>query len=101
MQTTGYDCLVIPGAKKQATTTASVPSKICGNLIVTMSGMTFPAMSVCCEWQRKVHFERCILRSSVSAMRCPFSIHFASDNFENAAMGDNTGTSSRQWLKIF
>ena len=39
--------------------------------------------------------------NNISAMRCPFSIHFASDNYEIAAMGDETGTSTRQWRKIF
>jgi len=73
-QTEGYDCVVIPGAKKAATTTMAVPSKICGNLFVTVSGMT--ATSIC-------------------SMRCPFSIHFASDNYEIAAMGDETDEAGR------
>jgi len=74
--TEGYDCLVIPGAKKTAATTGGTASQICGNLVATVSGMDI--MTIC-------------------SMRCPFSIQFATDNWEynNAAisegMRDNVG----------
>jgi len=71
-KTTGYDCVVIPGAKKESMSLESVPSEICGNLFVTMDGKTFPTMSIC-------------------SMRCPFSIHFASDNYEFSEEDDGEG----------
>ena len=54
MATEGYDCLLIPGAKKTAGITGKTASQICGNLIVTVSGMAFPATSICCELQRAI-----------------------------------------------
>jgi hypothetical protein len=49
-KTTGYDCVMIPGASK-ASNKAPVPNSICGNgkgLVTTVIGMT-PA-TVCSEF---------------------------------------------------
>ena len=55
--TEGYDCLVIPGAKKTMATTGKTASQLCGNLIVTVSGM-MAATSICCELQIMIVLKR-------------------------------------------
>ncbi len=54
MAASGFDCVQIPGAAKQKTATAMVPSRFCGRssgLVTAVSGNSInPAATVCSEY---------------------------------------------------
>jgi len=65
MKTTGYDCVVIPGASKEANKADLQASEFCGRQLGSVLGMAKPAATIC-------------------SMVVPFQIRFLSDAFEFA-----------------